>query len=52
LVKSDDLQEAARMFFSVADPAGTPWDDEQAHGSATLRIRAFTTGLQQPTACF
>jgi hypothetical protein len=40
------------MLFSVADPAGTEWYEESAHGSATLRIRAFTTGLEQPTACF
>jgi predicted metalloprotease len=52
LLQSGDLQLAARTFFSLADPTGTPWNDEEAHGSATLRIRAFTTGLQQQTACF
>jgi uncharacterized protein len=52
LLATNDLQEAAKWVYSAGDRAGSQWYDQGAHGTATLRIRAFTTGVQQPTACF
>jgi uncharacterized protein len=47
LLEQGDLDEAAQSLIAAGDPAGTPWYDPQAHGSAQQRLNAFEAGLQQ-----
>lgn len=47
-----DLDEAIFTLYRERDPAGTPWLDPDAHGSAFERIGAFSEGYQQgPSLC-
>ncbi|MCC6382832.1 MAG: neutral zinc metallopeptidase, partial [Dehalococcoidia bacterium] len=45
LVSEGDLQEATTSLTQAADPAGTPWYDPHAHGSAEQRVDSFRQGL-------
>jgi len=52
IVEPGDLEEAILALYTVRDPAGTPWLDPSAHGSAARRIGAFTDGFNKgPEAC-
>lgn len=53
LIEEGDLEEGATALFLFGDPEGTPWFDEQAHGSGEQRLAAFQTGLEDGVeACF
>jgi len=45
LLEAGDIEEGANAIFLVGDPDGTPWFDENAHGTGQQRLRAFTVGL-------
>lgn len=45
LLEDGDIEEGANAIFLVGDPNGTPWFDENAHGTGEQRLRAFTIGL-------
>jgi uncharacterized protein len=52
-LEAGDPEEVLRVLYQGGDPAGTPWLDPAAHGSAELRIRAFAFGQDQgAAACF
>jgi predicted metalloprotease len=51
-ITRDDLDAAVDLMTEVADPAGTPVDDDGAHGNKRERIDAFNQGLDNgPQAC-
>lgn len=45
LLEDGDIEEGANAIFLVGDPEGTPWFDENAHGTGRQRLSAFTIGL-------
>jgi hypothetical protein len=45
VIEDGDISELLAGLRSVGDPAGTPWFDPRAHGSAEQRIRAFGLGF-------
>lgn len=45
LLEDGDIEEGATALFLVGDPFGTPWFDENAHGTGEQRMRAYTIGL-------
>lgn len=45
LLEDGDIEEGANAIFLVGDPEGTPWFDENAHGTGRQRLAAFTVGL-------
>jgi uncharacterized protein len=44
-LEKGDVPELAAGLRSVGDPAGTPWFDPRAHGSAAERMAAFNKGF-------
>ena len=46
LLEEGDIDEGATAIFLVGDPEGTPWFDENAHGTGEQRLAAFKQGLE------
>jgi predicted metalloprotease len=46
LLEEGDIDEGATAIFLVGDPEGTPWFDENAHGTGQQRLAAFKHGLE------
>jgi hypothetical protein len=52
-LEAGDAGEVINILFQGGDPAGTPWLDPDAHGSAEQRIRAFALGDRNgPETCY
>jgi hypothetical protein len=41
-----DIEEGANALFHAGDPYGTPWWDQQAHGTGDQRYEAFADGFK------
>jgi hypothetical protein len=46
ILEAGDIEEGVTSLFYAGDPMGTPWFDEQAHGTGDQRMQAFQTGYQ------
>lgn len=44
-IEEGDAEEGAQLLYQMGDPNGTPWYDEDAHGTADQRYEAFVLGL-------
>jgi predicted metalloprotease len=45
-IDQDDVDAALRVTLLAGDPAGTDWDDVDAHGSAAERVQSFYAGFE------
>lgn len=45
LLEDGDIEEGATALFLFGDPEGTPWFDEQAHGTGDQRYQSYIKGL-------
>lgn len=50
LLERGDLEEAFRTVAALGDPAGTPRNDPNAHGSSRQRLNAFFAGYNEGNA--
>ncbi|MER3438570.1 MAG: hypothetical protein C4346_13830, partial [Chloroflexota bacterium] len=45
-IEATDVLAAVELMMRLGDPAGTPWFDPDAHGTAEQRVTAFVSGYR------
>jgi hypothetical protein len=45
-IDATDVLQAVDLMMRIGDPAGTPWFDPDAHGTAEQRVEAFVSGYR------